>query len=149
MPLRTGDELPKPLTRDCNVVVDEADELRSRRSGADVARGVEPTSRVPDQANIARDLDSRVGTVVYDDDLEALTAEILGREAPQQLREQPMPVPGGNHDGNRERFSIGHGRSTVTSEWGREDSNLRRLSRRVYSPFPLAARAHPLGEAAL
>ena len=33
------------------------------------------------------------------------------------------------------------------SEWGREDSNLRRLSRRVYSPFPLAARAHPLGSA--
>src|SRR5215204_2414088 len=30
-------------------------------------------------------------------------------------------------------------------EWGREDSNLRRLSRRVYSPFPLAARAHPQG----
>src|SRR5207302_3342964 len=30
--------------------------------------------------------------------------------------------------------------------WGREDSNLRRLSRRVYSPFPLAARAHPLRE---
>src|SRR5438270_397214 len=29
------------------------------------------------------------------------------------------------------------------SEWGLEDSNLRRLSRRVYSPFPLAARAHP------
>jgi geranylgeranyl reductase family protein len=28
-------------------------------------------------------------------------------------------------------------------KWGREDSNLRRLSRRVYSPFPLAARAHP------
>jgi hypothetical protein len=28
-------------------------------------------------------------------------------------------------------------------EWGREDSNLRRLSRRVYSPFPLATRAHP------
>src|SRR4051794_22383438 len=32
------------------------------------------------------------------------------------------------------------------AEWGREDSNLRRLSRRVYSPFPLAARAHPLGD---
>src|SRR6185503_3728946 len=32
-------------------------------------------------------------------------------------------------------------------EWGREDSNLRRLSRRVYSPFPLAARAHPRGGA--
>src|SRR4249920_3590925 len=32
-----------------------------------------------------------------------------------------------------------------SGEWGREDSNLRRLSRRVYSPFPLAARAHPLG----
>jgi geranylgeranyl reductase family protein len=32
------------------------------------------------------------------------------------------------------------------NEWGREDSNLRRLSRRVYSPFPLAARAHPHGE---
>src|SRR5919197_234097 len=31
--------------------------------------------------------------------------------------------------------------------WGREDSNLRRLSRRVYSPFPLAARAHPQGAA--
>jgi geranylgeranyl reductase family protein len=30
------------------------------------------------------------------------------------------------------------------ARWGREDSNLRRLSRRVYSPFPLAARAHPL-----
>src|SRR4029077_8326642 len=30
-------------------------------------------------------------------------------------------------------------------EGGREDSNLRRLSRRVYSPFPLAARAHPQG----
>src|SRR5438552_3868422 len=33
------------------------------------------------------------------------------------------------------------------SKWGREDSNLRRLSRRVYSPFPLAARAHPRGAA--
>ena len=31
-----------------------------------------------------------------------------------------------------------------SERWGREDSNLRRLSRRVYSPFPLAARAHPL-----
>src|SRR5207249_11542975 len=28
-------------------------------------------------------------------------------------------------------------------EWGREDSNLRRLSRRFYRPLPLAARAHP------
>src|SRR4028119_1355802 len=27
--------------------------------------------------------------------------------------------------------------------WGREDSNLRRLSRQVYSLLPLAARAHP------
>ncbi len=27
--------------------------------------------------------------------------------------------------------------------WGREDSNLRRLSRRFYRPLPLAARAHP------
>src|SRR4029079_17374029 len=34
---------------------------------------------------------------------------------------------------------------TVEMRWGREDSNLRRLSRRVYSPFPLATRAHPLG----
>src|SRR5919204_525771 len=33
----------------------------------------------------------------------------------------------------------------AASKWGREDSNLRRLSRRVYSPFPLAARAHPQG----
>src|SRR3954465_15512770 len=30
-------------------------------------------------------------------------------------------------------------------EWGREDSNLRRLSRRFYRPLPLAARAHPRG----
>jgi hypothetical protein len=29
--------------------------------------------------------------------------------------------------------------------WGREDSNLRRLSRQVYSLLPLAARAHPHG----
>jgi geranylgeranyl reductase family protein len=35
-------------------------------------------------------------------------------------------------------------RPDLRAEWGREDSNLRRLSRRVYSPFPLAARAHPL-----
>ena len=28
--------------------------------------------------------------------------------------------------------------------WGREDSNLRRLSQRVYSPSPLATRVHPL-----
>ena len=31
----------------------------------------------------------------------------------------------------------------ISKKWGREDSNLRRLSRRVYSPFPLATRAHP------
>ena len=37
------------------------------------------------------------------------------------------------------------GEPDFRAEWGREDSNLRRLSRRVYSPFPLAARAHPLG----
>src|SRR6266516_34474 len=34
-------------------------------------------------------------------------------------------------------------RPDFPAEWGREDSNLRRLSRRVYSPFPLATRAHP------
>ena len=42
----------------------------------------------------------------------------------------------------------GHTGETLVSPvslWGREDSNLRRLSRRVYSPFPLAARAHPRG----
>src|SRR5919199_3573075 len=38
-------------------------------------------------------------------------------------------------------------RPDFQAEWGREDSNLRRLSRRVYSPFPLAARAHPQGAA--
>ena len=32
---------------------------------------------------------------------------------------------------------------TGKARWGREDSNLRRLSRRVYSPLPLAARALP------
>jgi hypothetical protein len=31
-------------------------------------------------------------------------------------------------------------------EWGREDSNLRRQSQRVYSPSPLAAREHPPGD---
>src|ERR671927_29528 len=31
----------------------------------------------------------------------------------------------------------------IFSSWGREDSNLRRLSRQVYSLLPLAARAHP------
>src|SRR5207253_2965565 len=36
-------------------------------------------------------------------------------------------------------------RACGRSKWGREDSNLRRLSRRVYSPFPLATRAHPRG----
>src|SRR6266487_1940631 len=34
-------------------------------------------------------------------------------------------------------------RPDFPAEWGREDSNLRRLSRRVYSPFPVATRAHP------
>src|SRR4051795_4318504 len=37
----------------------------------------------------------------------------------------------------------------MRGKWGREDSNLRRLSRRVYSPFPLATRAHPRGAAIL
>src|SRR5215216_5783108 len=31
----------------------------------------------------------------------------------------------------------------VFSSWGREDSNLRRRSRQIYSLLPLAARAHP------
>src|SRR5256885_5322644 len=43
-----------------------------------------------------------------------------------------------------------HGASVAhaadVGKWGREDSNLRRLSRRVYSPFPFAARAHPREE---
>src|SRR3712207_8464707 len=30
-----------------------------------------------------------------------------------------------------------------TLSWGREDSNLRRRSRQIYSLLPLAARAHP------
>src|SRR4029077_7270576 len=33
----------------------------------------------------------------------------------------------------------------VRVKWGREDSNLRRQSQRVYSPSPLAAREHPQG----
>src|SRR5215204_7647761 len=41
------------------------------------------------------------------------------------------------------------GAGFVRVRWGREDSNLRRLSRRVYSPFPLAARAHPRGGASV
>ena len=46
------------------------------------------------------------------------------------------------------RHQPSHAESPSTAreaEWGREDSNLRRLSRRVYSPFPLATRAHPRG----
>jgi hypothetical protein len=31
----------------------------------------------------------------------------------------------------------------IFSSWGREDSNLRRRSRQIYSLLPLAARAHP------
>src|ERR671916_91708 len=31
----------------------------------------------------------------------------------------------------------------IFSLWGREDSNLRRRSRQIYSLLPLAARAHP------
>ena len=38
---------------------------------------------------------------------------------------------------------------TTRQKWGREDSNLRRLSQRVYSPSPLAAREHPREQAAL
>src|SRR5207302_9046996 len=33
-------------------------------------------------------------------------------------------------------------RKRCAGKWGREDSNLRRLSRRFYRPLPLAARAH-------
>src|SRR4029453_15545545 len=33
----------------------------------------------------------------------------------------------------------------ASETWGREDSNLRRLSQRVYSPSPLATREHPQG----
>src|SRR3954451_8045403 len=33
--------------------------------------------------------------------------------------------------------------SNMQTEWGEEDSNLRRLSRRVYSALPLTARASP------
>jgi len=48
--------------------------------------------------------------------------------------------PRGKHGFPRETSKPPAGRR---AKWGREDSNLRRLSRRVYSPFPLAARAHP------
>src|SRR3989440_8365812 len=45
---------------------------------------------------------------------------------------------------NRPKSSwLGAAEPDLGREWGREDSNLRRLSRRVYSPFPLATRAHP------
>src|SRR2546421_7641154 len=48
---------------------------------------------------------------------------------------------------NRPKSSwLGAAEPDLGREWGREDSNLRRLSRRVYSPFPLAARAHPREE---
>ena len=50
-----------------------------------------------------------------------------------------------NRTGKTERWEIimAAKRPDFPAEWGREDSNLRRLSRRVYSPFPLATRAHP------
>ena len=53
----------------------------------------------------------------------------------------------GAHGGNM--VSPMEGERREAGEWGREDSNLRRLSRRVYSPFPLAARAHPREDAPL
>src|SRR6476661_9757741 len=59
-------------------------------------------------------------------------------------------MPGASATATNRTRTLGnhHGREAAgfpSGEWGREDSNLRRLSRRVYSPFPLAARAHPLG----
>src|SRR5262249_41679629 len=54
------------------------------------------------------------------------------------------------HAGARGERPVPLGRLLVhegSGEWGREDSNLRRLSQRVYSPSPLAAREHPLEQA--
>ena len=65
---------------------------------------------------------------------------------PQHV-EQPRDDEHGEPDAEGDGHAEGHFQTRCESEWGREDSNLRRLSRRVYSPFPLAARAHPRGGA--
>ena len=62
----------------------------------------------------------------------------LARPRSPELRRSAIEGFGGNG-------IAAAGRRVARERWGREDSNLRRLSRRVYSPFPLAARAHPLG----
>ena len=44
-----------------------------------------------------------------------------------------------------QRLALGHRPwNTESSEWGEEDSNLRRLSRQIYSLIPLTARESPL-----
>src|SRR6185437_3575237 len=65
----------------------------------------------------------------------------LSRHSPTQAG--PSAPRAGKRSGARGAGRAASGGSPVP--WGREDSNLRRLSRRVYSPFPLAARAHPRG----
>ena len=42
-----------------------------------------------------------------------------------------------------ELFPLGFGVNTEEKDWGELDLNQRRLSRRVYSPLPLTARASP------
>src|SRR6478752_8497367 len=64
-------------------------------------------------------------------------------DAPGREPNNPEGGPRGKLVSPVKRATRPQGR--VAMRWGREDSNLRRLSRRVYSPFPLAARAHPQG----
>jgi hypothetical protein len=100
VPLRTRDDLPEPVRRECDIVVEKADQLRKSCSRAEVARGVEATSGAPDQSNSARDLHGRLGSVVHDDDLETLSPDILSRDPRQQLGEKPVPVSRRDHDGS-------------------------------------------------
>ena len=73
-----------------------------------------------------------------------------------ELPSTPQPFVAATDLGGRSRY--GNGATTrpkgappsrkakrCEGKWGREDSNLRRQSQRVYSPSPLAAREHPLG----
>src|SRR5690349_9391316 len=69
--------------------------------------------------------------------------------AESHRRKRRRDRPGGRglrgKPGFPRKASDGAEGAAANARWGREDSNLRRLSRRVYSPFPLATRAHPRG----
>src|SRR5262249_29621119 len=66
-------------------------------------------------------------------------------DVPADRRRLGPPVALVAHE--RSRIQPRNGARAARCQWGREDSNLRRLSQRVYSPSPLANREHPREQA--